>query len=150
MGRFWISTLRFGTLMERLEDSTMRLGISITDTGKRPAGYSRSQPGTIRGAKPGGCTTEMRFLCEQKQTMKNIVPLFYVVAFLAGCAGASEGKSRSCGLWGCGPVQTDSCAAECAEWDSEGKVCLRFHDWTSERCARILSRELEYRHSYRY
>lgn len=57
-----------------------------------------------------------------------------------GCAGASEGKKRD--WWG-GPVKTSSCAAECAEWDSEGKVCLSFFSWTSERCARILSRELD-------
>lgn len=68
------------------------------------------------------------------------IPVFII--FLAGCAGTSEGKKRD--WWG-GPVRTSSCAADCAEWDSEGRVCLRFHRWTSERCARILSRELRRR-----
>lgn len=67
--------------------------------------------------------------------------LSFAVLVLTGCAGASEGKSRG---WG-GQVHTSSCAADCEEWDSEGKVCLRFHRSTSERCARILSEELDRR-----
>lgn len=31
----------------------------LPNTGKRPAEYPRSRPGTIRGAKPGGCAAEM-------------------------------------------------------------------------------------------
>ena len=66
--------------------------------------------------------------------------LCFLLFSLVGCAGASEGKKID---WPGGPVRTSSCAADCAEWDSEGKICLSFHDWTSERCARILSRELD-------
>ncbi len=74
--------------------------------------------------------------------MARYATLLLAALVLGGCAGASEGKRRD--WWG-GPVQTRSCAADCEEWDSEGKVCLRFHRTTSERCARILSEELERR-----
>lgn len=66
--------------------------------------------------------------------------LLFVIFTLGGCAGASEGKSR--GRWS-NQVHTKSCAADCEEWDSEGEICLHFHRSTSERCALILSEELE-------
>lgn len=70
--------------------------------------------------------------------------LLLLVLHLGGCAGTSEGKRRSWNPWyGAGPVELESCAADCAEWDEEGRMCLRFHRWTSERCARLLSRELQ-------
>lgn len=62
-----------------------------------------------------------------------------LILSLAGCAGATEGKRRG---WHGGAACASRCAAECAEWDSEGKVCLQFHEWTSRRCAELLSEGL--------
>lgn len=69
--------------------------------------------------------------------------IMILTLLLVGCVGASEGKRRS---WnpgqGIGPVEMESCAADCAAGDKDRRVCREFHEWTSERCAELLSREL--------
>lgn len=63
-----------------------------------------------------------------------LIPL---IVHLLGCAGASEGKKRG---WFDHSPRTSSCAADCEVWDDERDICLEYHEWTSKRCAELLTR----------
>lgn len=68
--------------------------------------------------------------------MRSILLIVLSVQLL-GCAGASEGKKRG---WFDSVPRVSSCAADCQVWDDDKEVCLEYHEWTSQRCAELLTR----------